>query len=226
MTGVRNHWQLILITMAVFALWKTPAIVPLKILIVFFHEISHGLMAVFTGGSIENITFSPQQGGAAWTRGGNGFLVLSAGYLGSLLIGVLLFFIALKTRLDRGLMAVLGFGLLLITALYIRDGFAIAFGAGAGVLMLITARRLSETINDLILRVIGLTSMIYVPYDIFDDTILRSGERSDAFMLAEQVGGTTMIWGGIWLAISVAVIIGCLRLGLTQASNISFENLT
>lgn len=221
---IKGHWQLALIVAVVFAFWSTPLITPLKILIVFFHEISHGLAAYFTGGSIESITFSTGQGGAAWTRGGNIFIVLSAGYVGSLLIGVLIFFIALKTKLDRVLMAGLGIGLLVITMLYVRDGFAIGFAVISGVTMLLCARFLGEAANDLVLRIIGLSSMIYVPYDIFDDTILRSGERSDAFMLAERFGGTAMIWGGIWLLVSLAVIAGSVRYGLGKSSNIVLFN--
>ncbi|MFT6271318.1 MAG: hypothetical protein ACJA0F_000150, partial [Dinoroseobacter sp.] len=43
MKTLKGHWQLILITIAVFALWSTPLALPLKILVVFLHELSHGL---------------------------------------------------------------------------------------------------------------------------------------------------------------------------------------
>jgi hypothetical protein len=64
--------------------------------------------------------------------------------------------------------------------------------------------------------------MIYVPFDIFSDTIARSGIRSDAYMLAERFGGATVMWGGLWLVISLAVIGACLRYGLGERSNIGF----
>lgn len=83
------------------------------------------------------------------------------------------------------------------------------------------ARFLEHSANDMALRVIGLSSLIYVPYDIFDDTIARSTQRSDAYMLAEAFGGTTMIWGGVWLVASVVVILWCLRSILGQSSNIT-----
>ena len=219
---LRGHWQLIVITAVVFALWQTPVITPLKILIVFLHEISHGVAAWLTGGEVVSISVSPRQGGLTTTRGGNLFVIFSAGYVGSLLIGVLVFLIALKSKADRGLMAVLGAATLLISAFYIREWFALGFSVGLGILMLASARYLPHSINDLALRVIGLTSMIYVPFDIFSDTIARSGERSDAYMLAERFGGATVIWGGLWLAISLAVIGVCLRYGLGERSNIGF----
>ncbi|WP_228408541.1 M50 family metallopeptidase [Profundibacter amoris] len=212
---------MLVITAAIFLLWFTPVIIPLKILIVFFHELSHALAAWITGGSVESIRISPQQGGVTVTRGGNVFLLMSAGYLGSLLIGVLLFLGAVRSHADRIMMAVLGAVMLLIAALYIRDVFALAFITGGGVLMLVVARFLSRDVNDLVLRVVGLTSMIYVPMDIFSDTIARSEMRSDAYMLADRFGGATMMWGGLWLLVSLVVIGLCLRYGLGRHSNIS-----
>jgi len=72
--------------------------------------------------------------------------------------------------------------------------------------------------------VIGLTSMIYVPYDIFSDTIARPGLPSDAHMLADEFGGATVLWGGAWLVISVVMIGYALRRGLGPSSNIHWGN--
>ena len=196
--------------------------IPLKILVVFLHELSHAMTAVFTGGDIISISVSPAQGGEAWTRGGSRFLTLSAGYLGSLLIGLALLWVALRTNLDRYVMAGLGIILLVITALYMRDLFAISFGAIGGIAPLVAARFLPIDVNDLILRVIGLTSMIYVPYDIFSDTIARSALQSDARMLAEEFGGPTIMWGGMWLIMSLVLIGFTLRHLLGQATNLTF----
>ncbi|WP_275541818.1 M50 family metallopeptidase [Phaeobacter piscinae] len=154
-------------------------------------------------------------------RGGNRFLMLSAGYTGSLLIGAALFVIALRTDWDRRILALFGALTLLIAAIYIRDLFALVFTLTTGVLMLATARYLSLAVNDLVLRVIGISSMIYAPLDAWDDTIARSYLRSDARMMAEEIGGTTVIWGGLWLVISLAVIGLTLRYGLGRSSNIS-----
>lgn len=220
MRMLKGHWQLLLITLVVFALWRTPVVVPLKILVVFLHEVSHGIAAVLTGGTIDTISISAQQGGHAITRGGNGFLILSAGYVGSLLLGVLLLLAALKTNADRALMGLFGVVTLLVTALYVRDLFALAFCTVTGAAMLAVAWFLSRQVNDFVLRVIGLTSALYVPYDIFSDTIARSGLRSDAYMLAEQYGGPTMFWGGLWLVLSIGVIGFCLRFAFGANSNL------
>ncbi len=216
---VKGHWQLIAITLAVFVLWQTPLMLPLKILVVFMHELSHAIAAWITGGTVESISVSPRQGGLTVTRGGNGFLLTSAGYIGSLLIGVLLFTAALRSRADRRMMAALGVVMLVVTGLYMRELFAMAFGVAAGVAMLASARFLSSRVNDLTLRVIGLTSMVYVPFDIFDDTIARSGAGSDAYAMSQTYGGPVMFWGGLWLLLSLLVIWNSLR-RLGRNSNI------
>lgn len=217
---LKSHWQLLAILSVVFALWQTPVVVPLKILVVFLHELSHALAAWLTGGSVEQISVSPAQGGFAVTRGGNRFAILSAGYLGSLLIGAALLMVALRAQIDRAVTALLGAVMILVTLFYVRDSFAAVFCFGGGVVLLALARFVGHAGNDLVLRVIGLSSLIYVPYDIFDDTIARSSLASDANMLASEFGGTTMLWGAIWLILSLCVILWCLRRILGHSSNL------
>lgn len=222
MTYLKAHWQLLAIIAVVFALWHTPVVVPLKILVVFLHELSHAVAAWLTGGSVEQISLSPEQGGFAITRGGNRFAILSAGYLGSLVMGAALLMLALRSEADRFVTAALGAVMLLVTVLYVRDLFAALFCITAGVILLAMARFLGHAANDMVLRVIGLTSLIYVPYDIFDDTIARSGLQSDAYMLAQEFGGATLIWGGLWLILSAGVIYWCLRRILGASTNLPF----
>jgi len=156
------------------------------------------------------------------------FLIVSSGYLGSLLLGASFLIFALRTNADRILVALLGLSMFALTAFYIRDSFPVMFCLGGGAILLFTARFLSRQINDLLLRIIGLTSMIYVPYDIFSDTLARSELRSDARILSEHFGGTTMIWGSLWLVISLIFILFIIKLSLKESSNIVFglKNLT
>lgn len=216
---IRGHWQLLALTALLFALWQTPVVLPLKILIVFLHELSHAAALLLTGGTVESLTIVPQEGGEVIGRGGSRFITLSAGYLGSLLIGAALLIVAVRTHLDRVVFAGLGALILAATGLYVRDGFALGFGLITGASMVASAKYLPRDLNDLFLRVIGLASMIYVPYDIFDDTIRRSFLQSDARMLAEEFGGSTLLWGGSWLALSLIVIGLSLRYGLGADSN-------
>ena len=221
MAFLKAHWQMLVLAALIFALWRTPVALPLKLLVVLFHELSHGLAAVLTGGRIEGLTVTPDQGGLALTRGGSRIAVLTAGYLGSLVIGLALFAVALRSTADRLVLGALGTLLLVVAALYIRDGFALFFCLAGGGLMLAGARFLPRLGADLVLRVIGLASMIYVPRDILSDTILRAGERSDARMMAEEIGGATVLWGALWLIASLAAIVLGLRVLSRGESHLS-----
>ncbi len=222
-TYIKNHWQLLLIVVCIFLFWNMWIILPLKILVVFLHEAAHASAALLSGGKVENITLSIHEAGTTTTRGGNFFLIASAGYIGSLLFGVFLFVIALRLHIDRLVVGVLGALMLLIAAIYMRETFALGFTILMGVLLLAAAKFLAIKVNDLILRVIGLASMIYVPYDIVTDTLLDPSQMSDARIIAMTYGGPTIFWGLLWLAISLATIAAVIRYGLKGRSNLALK---
>ena len=132
-----------------WSLWDTALIYPLKIFVVFLHEVSHAMAAVATGGSVERILLDPHQGGAAYTVGGNGFLTLSAGYLGSLLWGVLFILawhgarhVGSMGRLLRGFLAPMAF-VGVVCALIVTEDLGTAALVGCvSVLVLVAAAAL------------------------------------------------------------------------------------
>ena len=77
---------LVLAIVALF-FWNSIFILPIKLMTVFFHELSHGLAAILTGGRIIRIDLNLNQGGVCYHQGGWFLIVASADYLGSLLWG-------------------------------------------------------------------------------------------------------------------------------------------
>jgi hypothetical protein len=223
---LKGHWQLIVLTGLIYALWNTDVIWPLRVLVVLFHELSHAGMALLTGGEVVEITFHKNEGGTAWTRGGNGFGISTAGYLGSLVIGAALLLAAVLTTADRVVAALIGIVMILAGVFYIRDMFALAFTAIVGGGLVAVAWWLQAQASDLILRVIGLASMLYVPWDIVVDTIIprqRMGSfSSDAAAIAGRIGATEGIVGTVSFVISLIVVFATLRVALRRPSNISF----
>jgi hypothetical protein len=195
-------------------LWHHALVYPLKLLVVFFHEASHALVTVATGGTVRSMAIDPQQGGQVIAVGGSRFLSLSAGYLGSLAWGMLIYLLATGTRRQQTIMVVLGLTVAGITVAYVRNLFGLAFGCLAGCGMLAAGWWVRPAVNGFLLRLIGLTSMLYAPLDIYSDTIARSQLRSDARMLAEEFGGATVVWGGLWMVISLLAVVYCLRRSL------------
>jgi hypothetical protein len=189
---------------AAYVLWDTPVVYPLKIFVVFLHEISHGLAAVATGGSIVKIELSASQGGVCWTRGGSRFLTASAGYLGSLLWGALFLVSAARLRVDRLLVGLVGFFVVGVTVLYVRSGFGLAYGLLAGAALIGVATSLRATVSDALLRVIGTVSCLYAPWDIASDLLLRDVPSSDAHTIAGITHVPAIVWAVLWFVLAAA----------------------
>jgi hypothetical protein len=191
---------------AIWLLWNTPVVYPLKVFVVMLHEISHGIAAIATGGAIQRIELTVDQGGACYCGGGNAFLTLSAGYLGSLAWGALLLLIAVgAVKRHRITLIAIGSLVAVVTVLYIRRPFGLVFGLIAGIALIAAARRLPPPVNRGILTVLGLTSCLYAILDIKSDVIDRPDAHSDAYMLSEMTGIPTVFWGFLWIATALLV---------------------
>ena len=187
-------------------LWDTPVVYPLKIFVVMLHEISHGIASLSTGGSIDRIVLDPYQGGVCHCGGGNAFLTLSAGYLGSLLWGVALLALASSRRVsNHSVLTVVGGLVVLLTALYVRNAFGLLFGLGFGTALVIAGRRFGPVASRIVLTGLGLTSCLYAILDIKSDVLDRPHLRSDAAMLAEITPLSTTAWGVVWIGVAVMV---------------------
>ena len=198
---------------ALWFLWETPAIYPLKIFVVMLHEISHAIAAVATGGTIEKIVLNQYQGGACHCPGGNAFITLSAGYLGSLLWGVAILGVAGTRRIPARIpVFLMGIMVVALTIFYVRDNiFGIAFGLAFGLVMILAGRKLGDGVNRILMTTLGLTSCLYAILDIKSDVLDRPHLRSDAAMLAELTGIPTMTWGVAWIGIALLVSVFAFR---------------
>jgi len=197
---------------ALWALWPTVFVYPLKIFVVFLHELSHALAAVATGGQVASITLDPQEGGTTWVIGGNRFTTLSAGYLGSLLWGLLLLALArFRPRAARPAVQALGILTVLVTIVYVRGIFGVVFGLLFGAALYAAGRRLRQDWAVLLLSALGLTSAVYALLDIRSDILLRPDTHSDAALLAQLTGIPALAWGLLWGALALAACALLLR---------------
>ncbi len=192
------------IFLGVLVLWDTFLVYPLKVLVVLLHEISHGLAAVLTGGSIDRIEVNSDGSGVCYTLGGSRFVTLSAGYLGSMGLGALILVGASRSRSDRPLAAGVGVVLVAITLLFVRNAFGFAFGLAFGAALAAAAWKLPARVADTALKIIGLTSCLYAILDIKSDILDRPGIGSDADMLAEYTRIPTLVWGALWILAALA----------------------
>jgi hypothetical protein len=79
-----------------------------QMLVIAFHEFSHAITSCCTGGRVESISLDPHEGGVTHMRGGQQFITLPAGYLGSSLIGALLTFCGFNIVASKVASIVLG----------------------------------------------------------------------------------------------------------------------
>jgi hypothetical protein len=216
-------WQIMLL-IGFFAIvvlfWDTLLIYPIKLLVVVFHELSHGLMAIATGGKIIKIQIDYRIGGYCQSSIPNtlfaNIAIASAGYLGSLVWGGIVLLIALRTDKDRWLTGFLGLVVLGISYYVFKTGemFGIVFCVGFGVFLLLAAVFLRNIFHDYFLKFIGLTSCLYVVIDIKEDLINRSNVGSDADAIAELTGLPSMGIGVAWLVVALIFLWFILKMGL------------
>ncbi len=201
----KRYFALLLIFIGIALLWNTVVMYPLKIFVVFMHEISHGLAGVVTGGRFGEFQVNPQQGGHAYTYGGSKFWVLTAGYLGSLIWGGIILLLAARTRFSKAVSVLIGIGMVAITIGFGSNLFTYLFGIGFGVALILFGMFLPVIVNEWILRIIGITSCLYAILDIKSDVLDRSHLRSDARMLSEITPPSTELWGIIWIVIAIGL---------------------
>ena len=196
---------------AVLLLWDTFVVYPFRLFVVFLHEISHGLAAVVTGGSIVSIGLRFDEGGVCLTRGGWPFLILNAGYLGSLLVGCPLPPARRPPRPGPVGDRVVGVFTLAVTLVYVRTWFGFFYGLAAALVLLAVAAELKPAVSETLLAAIGATSVLYAVWDVASDVLLRHSGQSDAAALARLTGVPAIVWGVAWIAVSAAVLVSVLR---------------
>jgi hypothetical protein len=192
-------------------LWDTFVVYPFRLFVVFLHEISHGLAAVATGGSIVSIGLGFDEGGVCLTRGGWPFVILNAGYLGSLLWGALFLLLGGRRTRARAVVGLVGGFTLAVTLVYVRTWFGFLYGLSAALVLIAVAARLKPAVSEVLLAAIGATSALYAVWDIASDVLLRHSNESDAAALARLTGVPAALWGAAWAAFSLLVLASVLR---------------
>ncbi len=197
---------------AVFVVFFDSIVVyPFRLFVVFLHEISHALAAVLTGGQVLSIAISPQEGGVCVTRGGWPFLVLNAGYLGSLLFGALFLLLGARRRNARPVVAAIGIFTLAAAVLYVRSWFGFVYCLIAGLVFLVVSTKLAPAGSELLLAAVGAMSALYAVADIASDVIFRHSAASDAAALARATGIPSVAWGVVWIGLSLLTLVAVMR---------------
>ena len=172
----------------------------------FFHEISHGLAALVTGGRVLKIELNFSGAGVCYTSGGLRWLIFLAGYAGAALWGSLLYLLADAIPKNRSHLLAAGLvtGLAASGLLYARDFQSWTIISSIAILYAVAVKFRDKLPLKLFLKLAGLCIIL----DAFKAPTLLfwSHAISDATGLAGQTGVPELFWIILWLAIAV----GCL----------------
>lgn len=220
----REGWRLgelaglIALVLALMLLSRLPvvgiALYPFVLFKTFVHELWHGLAAVLSGGGFLSFEIHADSSGLAWTRGGSRWLIASAGYLGASFTGGVLLVLAARGVPARGLLVVLGGGLILTSVFLAGNVFGRLSGLALGAGLLLAAVYLSQTWRDGLLLVLAVSLaldalnslLVLTRLSLFDD------RHTDAATMAELTGIPALFWAALWIALSLALLALALRL--------------
>jgi Peptidase M50B-like len=181
------------------------ALYPVTLLVTFLHEFGHALGAIITGGTVEGLNIAPDGSGYTVTRGGSQAVVLMGGYLGSAVLGNLLFYIgAREKRLTQTTLRILS-GLMMVTGILWFESLASTALLFAFALILIFVVRRTGWDQD-ILMFLGLAAVLYIIQDF------NVGPSSDLAMYEKTVGiFPANVWMFVWLGVAGLLFFGNLR---------------
>ena len=188
--------------------------IPFKWLESYFHEISHGLTAVFTGGSIVRIQLFPNGAGLCTTRGGSSFLISLMGYGGAIIWGGLLFSLA---SVHRNIARVFSIVLLcLLTTsilLWVRDLLTLFIVL---VLVLLVAAQLKFSSHKTLQKMLQITGLLVLINSLMSPLYLLDGQaKGDGAALANITLIPEIVWVALWF---VSALFMTYRLSKTKFS--------
>lgn len=202
----------------IFGVWNLPLfktlINPLKLFTIGWHELSHIIAGLLTGGRVLKITIDPTIGGATIVEGGRPPIILAAGYIGSTILGALFVLAGFHSLVAKVMSLVLAVGLVMPLGL-VRDKMTIVLtvvyealligcwfiGHGQGLRWYCLF--------------IGIMNILFVVWDFADDRYFNKLNDSDATqfsLLYPSIG--PHIWALFWMTFQVGALVGFVILGL------------
>jgi hypothetical protein len=210
--------QLALMAVVVY-LWASPVLQPVKLMVVLFHEMSHGLMAIVTGGKVLSILITADEGGACETEGGSAAVIVSAGYLGSMFLGGLILCLSRHRSSVPVVYGMLTLILVSAVATVLRDPYSRTFASALAAAFIFLGFLLPSLLGAVLLRVLGTFCCVYSLADIYSDVLAGGGEdavRNDALAFSELTGVSVEAVGTAWMAMALVYFLLVLKSSLKQ----------
>ncbi|QYJ77491.1 M50 family metallopeptidase [Shewanella acanthi] len=178
---------------------------PFKWLESYFHELSHAIATVLSGGIVSHIQLFPNGAGFCFSQGGAPLFIGFAGYFGAACWGYLIYLLATWPKGIRISFAFLG-GLVVLSALFWgRDLLTLAILAMLTIVLLLPLKLSQNKILTQFLRIIGL--MIMLNALTSPTALLGADQQGDGYLLSQQSWIPAWVWVGIWLLSSACALL-------------------
>jgi hypothetical protein len=187
---------------------------PLVLVSTLAHELGHGLAAVLLGGRFEALVIHRDASGVAIWSSSFGRLataaVAGAGLIGPAVAAFILLVLGRHERRARVVLGALGVGLIVLTLLFVRGTFGVAFTAllaASFILVAVRVPRLSQTI--IVLLAVQLALSVYSRSDyLFTRTALTSSGPmlSDVGVMAAALFLPYWFWGALCGGLSLVFL--------------------
>jgi hypothetical protein len=197
-------------------LWQVPIIkivfAPFRLFNTFIHELSHGIVAVMTGGRFERFEVNPDFSGTAYRSGGITFFVAPAGFLGAALFGG--FLVLLTTASIPARVVLIGLGILLgfMSLLFVSNCFGIFMGWALAGLLFFAGWQLDDQGAASILLFLAVQMILASFESLFNLAKFPSYRKfghspSDAEKMQDITGIPAGSWALLWCATAIFILI-------------------
>lgn len=211
---------------------------PFMILGTWFHEFSHGMMALLLGGNFHQLVIFPDGSGYAQFSYSTLFLgnignalVAAAGPIGPTIIGNVLMISSMNEKATKIMMYSLGIIMLISTILWVRPLISFGFGFSVlfSILFLFIATKGSIKIQRLSLQFIAVQAFMSLYLSIgylFSQGAIVGGERnmSDTEVMADNLFLPYWFWAVLIIAFSVYSIIKSILFIIKKSDTSSIFN--
>jgi len=211
--------------MAALLLWNLPfggfVLYPFKLFATWLHELSHGLVMLVTGAGFSYLEIFRDTSGRAYPEWVTGTLaraaIVSAGYLGTALVGAALLVLGQSARAARRILYGLAAALFVTLVFWIENPFGVGAVAVGVAFFGLAARYLPDRAALLAVNFIAAQACInavldirvlFRPQQVVDGKVVGG---SDAHSMAQVSFGNHVLWATVWLVVSFVCFYAALR---------------
>jgi hypothetical protein len=212
-------YTVLIIAVVIFLLLQLPYFVqiqyPFRLLGTWFHEMGHGLTALFVGGKFHYLEIYANGGGVAYSTVTNKFMSIplaraftaAGGLFGPAIAGSVLIMSARSQKHAAILFRILTGVILLSLIIWIRSYWGIIVLSGFVVLFVIIMFLKKKKVETIAVLFLGLQCILstYLQLNyLFTKQFERNGQvmTSDTQNIAANTFGTYWFWGGLILLVS------------------------